>query len=160
MARNGRMNKRCSGVRVQGSGFREQGSGSGIKKAGLGLLAIMIIGGAAWAGDAGVVQKVGVLEKPSRLVVPLPPLAKITGTDESGATWQQTGTLPGALAVASGDLRHSLRAGGWIQEKTIPLGRKGTSSALMIWTSRGHRILVMVWEKEPGLSGFSWGEER
>ena len=112
------------------------------------------MGTVAWAGE------VEVLEKAGRLVVPLPPLATITGNDESGATWQQTGTLPGSLAVASGDLKQALRAGGWKLEKTISLGKSGKASELMIWTSHGHRILVMVREKEAGLSGFSWGEER
>ena len=94
------------------------------------------------------------------LVVPLPALATVVANDLSGKTWQQSGTLGGSLEVACGDIRQSLRAGGWKMDKVIALGEGAHRSELTLWLRRNHRILVMVWEKEAGLCGFSWGEER
>lgn len=111
-------------------------------------------------GDEPRAWRVGEMETSRRLVVPIPPLAVVTADDASGKTWQQTGTVKGGLEVAKGDFRQVLRAGGWGLDKTIPLGRGRARSELAIWTKPGHRILLMIWEKEPGLCGFSWGEER
>jgi hypothetical protein len=123
------------------------------------IVLLMVTAGPGWAGDVAS-NRVGVLEKTVRLLVPLPPLATITADDESGKTWQQTGTMSGGLDVVRGDFRQAFRAGGWSLDKTIPVGRASSRMELAIWTTRGHRILLMIWEKEPGLCGFSWGEEK
>jgi hypothetical protein len=152
MAKSGRMNE---GVRSQKSGVRRRNSGL-IK--GL-LLLIMVFCGITGQAANVISVRVETLEKAKKLVVPIPPLASITGRDDDGATWQQTGTMAGALDRVRGDFRQSMRAGGWVLDKTIAMGRAANRSELAIWTIRGHRILLMIWEKEAGLCGFSWGEE-
>jgi len=123
------------------------------------ILAVIFYGRLGQAAEVISVQ-VGTLEKTEKLVVPIPPLASIMGQDDTGATWQQTGTMAGALDRVRGDFRQALRAGGWVLDKTIAVGRTENRSELAIWTTRGHRILLMIWEKEAGLCGFSWGEEK
>lgn len=105
-------------------------------------------------------MRVGTLEKTSEVVLPIPPLATVSKKDRSGKTWQQTGSMDGALAVVSQDFKQSLQAGGWALDKTIRVGEGVDRMELAIWMRRGHRVLVMIWEKEPGQCGFSWGEER
>ncbi len=141
-------------VRSQKSGVRSQ-------ELGLigGLLVLIFFAGLGQAAEV-ISARVGILEKDEKLVVPIPPLASITGQDDTGATWQQTGTMAGALDRVRADFRQSMRAGGWVLDKTIAVGRSANRSELAIWTTRGHRILLMIWEKEAGLCGFSWGEEK
>ena len=153
MAKSGHMNK---GVRSQESGVRRRNLGL-IKGLFLLIMVFCVITGQA---AEGIAVRVGTLEKTGKLVVPIPPLASITGQDDTGATWQQTGTMAGALDRVRGDFRQSMRAGGWVLDKTIAVGRTENRSELAIWTTRGHRILLMIWEKEAGLCGFSWGEEK
>jgi hypothetical protein len=124
------------------------------------LTLALIFYGALGQAEELISARVGTLEKSKKLVVPIPPLASITGQDDTGATWQQTGTMAGALDRVRGDFRQSMRTGGWVLDKTIAVGRAVNRSELAIWTIRGHRILLMIWEKEAGLCGFSWGEEK
>ena len=124
------------------------------------LIVAMVFCGITGQAAEGIAARVGVLEKAKKLVVPIPPLASITGQDDTGATWQQTGTMAGSLDRVRGDFRQSMRAGGLVLDKTIAVGRTENRSELAIWTTRGHRILLMIWEKEAGLCGFSWGEEK
>lgn len=130
---------------------------------------IVVVAALAWllAGNtqaasavAQVESHVVPIEKQIALALPLPPLAEVKGNDTSGKTWQQSGTLPGSLAVAGSDMRQALRSGGWALDKTISVGKPAQHSELMIWTRPRHRVLVMIWEIEPGSCGFSWGEER
>lgn len=129
------------------------------------LLSILLV---AVGLSAGAVETTGgegrwhvvPVEKVQHPVVPIPPLATVTGEDNTGKTWRQNGTTPGGLDVAGKDLRDALRQGGWSVEKTIHLGSGAGRSELMIVTRGHYRVLMMVWEIEPGRCGFSWGEER
>jgi hypothetical protein len=125
---------------------------------GAGILPLLVVS-ACLAGEV-VPLRVGTLEKTSEVVLPIPPLATVLKKDRSGKTWQQTGAMDGALAVVSQDFRQSLLAGGWVLDKTIKVGEGMDRMELAIWTRLRHRVLVMIWEKEPGQCGFSWGEER
>lgn len=136
-------------VRNQVSGFRR-------------LVALMVLVCCAAGASGGDLpgKRVGTLEKETGLVLPVPPLAVVSKNDRSGKTWQQTGSIDGALPVVSRDFRQSLQAAGWSLDKTIKVGEGMDRMELAIWTRSGHRVLVMIWEKEPGQCGFSWGEER
>jgi hypothetical protein len=94
------------------------------------------------------------------LAVPLPPLARVSADDDSGTTWQQSGELGGSVASMRGAFMAALSAGGWALNKTIVLGRGGSRSELMVWVRNKRRILFMVWEKQAGVCGFAWGEEK
>lgn len=122
------------------------------------LLQLLVVS-VCLAGDA-VPVRVGTLEKKSEVALPIPPLATVAKNDRSGKTWQQTGVMDGTLEVTSGDFKQSLQAGGWVLDKTIKVGEGMGRMELAIWTRLRHRVLVMIWEKEPGQCGFSWGEER
>ena len=116
--------------------------------------------GAAENPAPAVERHLEAINKPTRLALPLPPLAEIKANDATGKTWQQNGTLPGALDVAASDMRRALRSKGWVLDKTIAVGKPVLRSELMIWTRPHHRVLMMVWEIDPGCCGFSWGEEK
>ena len=92
--------------------------------------------------------------------VALPPLARVTASDDSGATWRQNGELGGAVVTAAAEIRASMAAAGWRLDKRIALRRTPASSELMLWICGNQRILFMVWEIRAGLCGFAWGEER
>ena len=112
------------------------------------------------AEDPATGWHVAPIEKQTRISIPIPVLAEVKANDDSGETWQQNGTVPGSLAVACLDFRRSIQSGGWVLDKTIAVGRPMKRSELMILTRLRHRVLLMIWEIEPGLCGFSWGEER
>ena len=94
------------------------------------------------------------------LQVALPPLAAVTSDDRSGATWRQTGEIPGGLEVARGDFSQRLREQGWRLDKVIPVGRIYNRSEITLWLAGKHRLLLLLWEKEAGKCGFAWGEEK
>jgi len=141
---------------------RIRNAGAGIRR--LLVLALAVSGAsvlsAEKAEDPAAGWHVAQIEKQTRISIPIPVLAEIKGNDDSGETWQQNGTVPGSLAVACRDFRMSIQSVGWVLDKTIAVGRPVKRSELMILTQRRHRVLLMIWEIEPGLCGFSWGEER
>jgi hypothetical protein len=148
-----------SEVRSQESGVRSQKSGIGtlgVWRVAVGCL-MLVLTAALGQGEG---WHVVAIDKQERLSLPIPVLARVKGDDDTGKTWQQTGTLPGALEVASHDFRLALQSGGWTLDKTIAVGQSAKRSELMIWTTRRHRVLLMIWEIEAGLCGFSWGEEK
>lgn len=103
------------------------------------------------------------VERPSSdsgLRLPLPPLATVASGDASGATWMQTGLISGTVISAEREFALALRAAGWKLDKTIALGRAPGGSKLALWTRRGRRVLLMLWETEIGTCGFAWGDER
>jgi hypothetical protein len=101
-------------------------------------------------------ERLGTIDKSVRLVVPLPPLAEAGTGGAAGKTWQQAGTIEGSLETVRGDFECSLRGAGWRRDKVIGLGR----SELTTWERGRRRMLMMVWEKEAGRCGFTWGEEK
>ncbi len=92
--------------------------------------------------------------------VALPPLARVTERDSSGATWQQSGELGGSVVTAVAEVRAAMAGAGWRLDKRIVLGRGVAPSELMLWVCGKRRVLFMVWEREAGTCGFAWGEER
>lgn len=120
------------------------------------LVAMAVLLWSCFAGSAGVV-KAGTA---GRNRVTLPVLAVVTGNEAAaGKTWMQEGLLGGSLDVARREFKQSMRAGGWTLDKTISMGTVGQRSELSIWIRRGHRVLLMIAEREPGVCGFTWGEE-
>lgn len=93
------------------------------------------------------------------MAVPLPPLANVTFADVSGQTWQQGGEIGGSLEAALQDFAVALGTAGWGRDKTIMLGCLSARSGITVWTRRGQRVLLMLWEKEAGTCGFALGRE-
>lgn len=93
------------------------------------------------------------------VTVPLPPLAEVTFTDASAQTWRQGGEIGGSLEVALREFSAALGAAGWGLDKTIMLGPLSARSGITVWVRRRQRVLLMLWEKDAGTCGFSWGRE-
>jgi len=89
--------------------------------------------------------------------VPLPPLAVVLEEDTDGNTWRETGEISGNLEITQKNFQRSLAREGWVLRRTIPLARGVNRSALCLWQRGGRELLVMLWQKEPGKCGFSWG---
>lgn len=119
------------------------------------------MGGAAAESGPARVWRVAAMRPAAaaEAAVPLPPLAAVTFTDASGQTWQQGGEIGGSLEAALREFAAALGAAGWGLDKTIMLGRLSARSGITVWTRRRQRVLLMLWEKEAGTCGFSWGVE-
>ena len=123
------------------------------------IAAVIAVCAAASAGaDEG--RPVVSASKPpaaTRPAVPLPPLAVVLEEDPGGTTWRETGEISGSLEVARKNFQRSLAQEGWALRKAIPLSAGAGRSSLFIWQRKGRELLVMLWQKEPGKCGFSWG---
>ena len=89
----------------------------------------------------------------------LPPLAVVERRDDTGQTWQQTGTLAGELRVAHGDFKMCLERQGWRLDKVIPMGGGTQRSLLCLWRKAKQEVLVLLWEQAAGKTGFSIGKD-
>ena len=124
------------------------------------LCAAAVALGAVAAEGLAAGWRVMPLDRPGPPAVALPPLARVMSDDAGGQMWRQSGEVGGSVASARADVAMALGAQGWSLSKTIVMGRSPAGSELMVWTLRKRRILFMVWEKEAGLCGFAWGEEK
>lgn len=96
------------------------------------------------------------------LRVQLPPGADVQTVDAEGKTWRETGEIGASYAVAREQMRGCLERQGWRLRRQIPLPAGKPSDPrqeLTVWERGPRRILVLVWELEPGRSGFGWGIE-
>lgn len=89
----------------------------------------------------------------------LPPLARVVDRDPGTGRWQVTGSLPGALPVARRDFGLSLHRQGWSMATKTVMGGPGAAMSLTVWVKGERRLLLMLWENEPGKTRFSLGEE-
>ena len=87
--------------------------------------------------------------------IPLPPLAVVLEQDDEA--WLETGEIVGSLEITRRNFQRSLAGEGWVLSRIIPLSRGAKRSTLCIWKRQGREVLVMLWQKEPGKCGFSWG---
>jgi hypothetical protein len=91
--------------------------------------------------------------------VDLPPLAMVEQRNGTNGGWRIMGRLPGSVAVAQQDFAAVLARQGWRLDKRIPMGAAARPSELCLWKKKGDVMLLMVWEREVGMSGFSIGWE-
>ena len=91
--------------------------------------------------------------------VDLPPLAVVERQDDTGQTWQKSGTLAGDLIVAHRDFKTCLMKQGWRLDKVIPMGTSKQRSMLCLWKKEQQEMLVMLWDLAAGKTGFSMGKE-
>ena len=87
----------------------------------------------------------------------LPPLAVVEGRDDSGETWQVSGSISGSPAVAAVTFETCFMRQGWQLDKVIPTGRKGHVNNLYLWRKGRHDILLMLWESGVAKTGFAFG---
>jgi hypothetical protein len=90
--------------------------------------------------------------------VELPPLALVESRDETGQTWQKTGRLSGTVPLASQDFRGCLERQGWHLDKSIAMGTGSQRSVLYLWKKNKQDLMLMLWEKKAGETGFSIGQ--
>ena len=89
----------------------------------------------------------------------LPPLAKVLDKDPGTDRWQATGLLSGGLPLARREFGLCLDRQGWSKSSKTVTGRPGKNLSVTVWTRGRRRLLLMLWEKGPGTTGFSLGEE-
>ena len=86
-----------------------------------------------------------------------PPLAVVEGRDDSGETWQVSGSISGSPAVAAVTFETCFMRQGWRLDKVIPTGRNGHVNNLYLWRKGQHDILLMLWEASVAKTGFAFG---
>ncbi len=70
-------------------------------------------------------------------------------------TWRESGALDEVYASGLRTVRTCLEGQGYRLQYDIPVA--GGGRVLQQWEKGGERIIVMVWEKEDGTTGLSWG---
>jgi len=103
--------------------------------------------------------RVGTLTQEAAPLIRLPPLALVQQTDDSGDTWRESGEHPASFAATRSDFRVCLNRQGWHRLKTISLGKHPRPSEITVWQKGSRRVLLMLWERSVGKSGFAWQEE-
>ena len=92
--------------------------------------------------------------------LPLPPLAVVQFKDDSGKTWQFTGRISGELTVAAGDFEMCLSGQGWQWHTDILMGDEPRRVLLTQWKKGSRKLIVMLWDRAAGQTGFAIGEEK
>ena len=91
--------------------------------------------------------------------IDLPPLAVVHHDDPTGSSWRQAGVLPGGRIVARKDFSGALGRQGWREVQRTVLASGPGGSELGVWARGRKRLLLMIWEEQPGRSGFAVGAE-
>ena len=87
--------------------------------------------------------------------LPLGSTASIS--DDTGATWAQTGENDCSLLSAKSKWHASLKRQGWILKNEFsPI--KSADQYFSVWRRNERRIILMLWRIDSGKSGFSWGD--
>ena len=86
----------------------------------------------------------------------LPVERHIEGTDHSGKTWQEEGSMPVSLTAARQMWEVALRREGWFFIRNIPL-EPVQHKQLDIWGKDSRTLILCVWEIAPGRTGYMWG---
>lgn len=88
-------------------------------------------------------------------LVVLPRDARVRTNGIPGKDWTQTGDMNCAVAAAVRQWDSALGHHGWKKKDSMKLNR---SRYVSVWEKSGRKITLLLWEKEIGKSGFSWGE--
>lgn len=86
----------------------------------------------------------------------LPVERRIEGSDPSGKTWQEEGSMPISLTAARQMWEVALRREGWFFIRNIPL-ETVQHKQLDIWGKDSRTLILCVWEIAPGRTGYMWG---
>ncbi len=88
-------------------------------------------------------------------VVVLPKDATVLTNGIPGQGWTQTGEMDCSVMAAVRQWDAALGHQGW---KRTDSGKLNTTRHFSTWEKSGEKIAVLIWEKDIGKSGFSWGE--
>ena len=89
------------------------------------------------------------------ILLTLPREAMVLTEGIPGKGWTQSGEMNCAVMSACREWDSVLSRQGWKKTDYFQMkGRKYVS----VWQKNSKRITVLIWEKEIGKSGFSWGE--
>lgn len=93
----------------------------------------------------------------SAVLISLPPDARVTSEGIPGQGWVQSGEMDCALMAAQRQWAALMGRQGWkkIHDFNMPRRRFVT-----VWSKGKHNVTLLLWEKEIGKSGFSWGESK
>lgn len=76
-------------------------------------------------------------------------------SQERNNTWRESGSLDEVYESGLRSVRTCLEGQGYRLQYDIPVA--GGGRVLQQWEKDGERIIVMVWEKQDGNTGLSWG---
>ena len=85
----------------------------------------------------------------------LPKDAKVLIKGVSDKEWAQVGEMDCSLVVAIRQWEAILGHQGWHEVDQIKLN---SSRYVSVWKKKSNQITLLIWEKEIGKSGFSWGK--
>ena len=89
--------------------------------------------------------------------IELPREAVVLDRDDSGQSWQLSGTVPVSLVTARKDFEVCLNRQGWKLLHTTPTSVPGQRSELSTWVRGKSRLLLLLTESEGGKSVFCIG---
>lgn len=89
------------------------------------------------------------------VTVMLPKDAVLLTRGEPGKEWVQTGLMECSVMAAVRQWESVLGHQGWRETDRMKLN---ANRYLSVWERSGKKITLLIWEKEIGKSGFSWGE--
>lgn len=80
---------------------------------------------------------------------------EVTWKQGRNNTWRESGTLDEVYASGVRTVEACLEGQGYALQYDIPM--TGGGRVVQQWEKEGERIIVMVWEKQDGRTGLSWG---
>lgn len=87
----------------------------------------------------------------------LPPDAKVTAEGVPGQGWLQTGDMSCSFMAACRQWEAVMGRQGWKKQNSF---RMPNARQVFTWKKNKHNITLLIWEKDIGQSGFSWGEHK
>ena len=90
-------------------------------------------------------------------ILTLPPDARVTSEGVPGQGWIQSGEMNCALMAAVRQWDSFMGRQGWKKVHAFDMPKRRTVS---VWSKGKHNVTLLLWEKEIGKSGFSWGESK
>lgn len=87
----------------------------------------------------------------------LPPDAQVLAEGGPGKGWLQSGEMNCSLVAACRQWESFMGRQGWKKQHSFRMPEK---RQVVVWNKNKHRITLLLWEKEIGKSGFSWGESK
>lgn len=87
----------------------------------------------------------------------LPPDARVTSEGVPGQGWLQTGEMACSLMAAARQWEAFMGRQGWKKQHAFQMPNR---RFVTVWNKNKHNVTLLLWEKEIGKSGFSWGESK
>ena len=87
----------------------------------------------------------------------LPPDAVVTSEGIPGNGWLQAGEMRCSVMAACRQWEAFMGRQGWKKEHSFQMSNR---RYVTVWNKNKHKVTLLLWEKEIGKAGFSWGESK